>query len=211
MWGRHFYKLRYTWSNVPSLTSTNIPSYPFDLTLPSLRLPPPSSHLPSPLPHHDDHHRSELLQFSIGFNSVYHLTDLPSFVSRRFVTFFDPHCAFLPRVSAANPGKRVDFLSSPILRSHPDQFLPYCAFGCDMEKEFAGTLFRFPLRTAQQAATSKLSRAAYGPQQMLALLREFEVRGEVQEQDAAGVAMVAALLRASESTGHEAVRSAPTV
>ena len=49
-------------------------------------------------------------RFGVGFNSVYHLTDMPSFVSGRHVVFFDPSCAFLPNVTAANPGKRVDFV-----------------------------------------------------------------------------------------------------
>ncbi|CAI5478867.1 unnamed protein product, partial [Closterium sp. Yama58-4] len=114
-------------------------------------------------------------RFGIGFNSVYHLTDLPSFVSRQFITFFDPHCAYLPRVSAANPGKRIDFVAArAAMAAQRDQFSPYCAFGCDMQRPFAGTLFRFPLRTEEQAGKSKLSRQAYNAADMAALLREFE-------------------------------------
>ena len=30
-------------------------------------------------------------RFGLGFNAVYHLTDLPSFASRNRVVFFDPH------------------------------------------------------------------------------------------------------------------------
>ena len=33
---------------------------------------------------------------SIGFNSVYHLTDLPSFATRENVVIFDPHCEVRP-------------------------------------------------------------------------------------------------------------------
>lgn len=44
-------------------------------------------------------------RFGIGFNSCYHLTDLPSFVSASHLVFFDPHVKHLPDVSAANPGK----------------------------------------------------------------------------------------------------------
>ena len=44
-------------------------------------------------------------RFGVGFNAVYHLTDLPSFVSGRDVVFFDPHCSFLPNVSGTcGPG-----------------------------------------------------------------------------------------------------------
>lgn len=97
----------------------------------------------------------------MGFNSVYHLTDLPSFVSHKYVVLFDPQGTYLPNVSAANPGKRLDYVSSSAISLYNDQFAPYCAFGCDMKKPFPGTLFRFPLRSADQAAVSKLSRQAY--------------------------------------------------
>jgi sacsin len=35
-------------------------------------------------------------RFGIGFNSVYHLTDLPCFISGRYIVYFDPHAKFLP-------------------------------------------------------------------------------------------------------------------
>ena len=92
---------------------------------------------------------------------MYHLTDLPSFVSGKYVVLFDPQGIYLPKVSASNPGKRIDFVSSSAISVYRDQFSPYCAFGCDMTSPFAGTLFRFPLRNADQAAGSKLSRQAY--------------------------------------------------
>ncbi|GJN01337.1 hypothetical protein PR202_ga18596 [Eleusine coracana subsp. coracana] len=59
----------------------------------------------------------------VGFNSVYHLTDLPSFVSGKYVVLFDPQGAYLPNVSSANPGKRIDY--DTILRQgHAFCFLP---------------------------------------------------------------------------------------
>ena len=97
----------------------------------------------------------------VGFNSVYHLTDIPSFVSGKYVVLFDPQGAYLPNISAANPGKRIDFVGSSALSHYEDQFLPYCAFGCDMKTPFQGTLFRFPLRSPEQAGSSRLSRQAY--------------------------------------------------
>ncbi|TYH39166.1 hypothetical protein ES332_D12G162000v1 [Gossypium tomentosum] len=100
-------------------------------------------------------------RFGVGFNSVYHLTDLPSFVSGKYVVLFDPQGFYLPNVSTANPGKRIDFVSSSALSIYNDQFLPYRVFGCDMKTSFAGTLFRFPLRNSDQAVRSKLSRQAY--------------------------------------------------
>ncbi|XP_047319790.1 sacsin isoform X2 [Impatiens glandulifera] len=100
-------------------------------------------------------------RFGVGFNSVYHLTDLPSFVSSKYVVLFDPQGMYLPNVSMANPGKRIDYVASSALELYRDQFLPYCAFGCDMKSAFSGTLFRFPLRSANQGANSKLSKQSY--------------------------------------------------
>ncbi|XP_059656455.1 uncharacterized protein LOC132303270 isoform X2 [Cornus florida] len=100
-------------------------------------------------------------RFGVGFNSVYHLTDLPSFVSGKYVVLFDPQGVYLPNVSTANPGKRIEYVSSSAISLYKDQFFPYCAFGCDMKNPFPGTLFRFPLRNADQAANSKLSKHVY--------------------------------------------------
>ena len=49
-------------------------------------------------------------RFGVGFNSVYHLTDLPTFVSDRFVVMFDPQAKHLPNVNPSNPGKMIDFV-----------------------------------------------------------------------------------------------------
>ncbi|KAL5993451.1 hypothetical protein ACLOJK_014376 [Asimina triloba] len=100
-------------------------------------------------------------RFGVGFNSVYHLTDLPSFVSAKYAVLFDPQGIYLPNISSANPGKRLDYVNSSAISLYRDQFLPYCAFGCDMRSPFPGTLFRFPLRSRNQAAISKLSRQVY--------------------------------------------------
>lgn len=100
-------------------------------------------------------------RFGVGFNSVYHLTDLPSFVSGKYVVLFDPQGVYLPNISASNPGKRIEYTSSSAISLYKDQFSPYCAFGCDMRSPLHGTLFRFPLRNADQAARSKLSKQRY--------------------------------------------------
>ena len=61
----------------------------------------------------------------MGFNSCYHLTDVVSFVSGRSLAIFDPHCTALPSVTAAEPGKRIDFVATSIVDEFPDQFAPY--------------------------------------------------------------------------------------
>ncbi|KAK4746859.1 hypothetical protein SAY87_025896 [Trapa incisa] len=116
-------------------------------------------------------------RFGVGFNSVYHLTDLPSFVSGKYVVLFDPQGSYLPNVSSANPGKRIDFVSSSAISAYNDQFSPYCAFGCDMKTKFAGTLFRFPLRNTYQASVSKLSRQAYVEDDILTMFNQLYEEG----------------------------------
>ena len=37
-----------------------------------------------------DDQKSKIGRFGIGFNSVYHLTDLPSFISSNFLVMLDP-------------------------------------------------------------------------------------------------------------------------
>ncbi|KAK1566595.1 hypothetical protein Q3G72_001766 [Acer saccharum] len=116
-------------------------------------------------------------RFGVGFNSVYHLTDLPSFVSDKYVVLFDPQGVYLPNVSSSNPGKRIEYVTSSAISLYKDQFFPYCAFGCDMETPFAGTLFRFPLRNADQAATSKLSRQDYSEDHIYSMFAQLYDEG----------------------------------
>lgn len=115
--------------------------------------------------------------FRVGFNSVYHLTDLPSFVSGNYVVLFDPQGTFLPNVSSANPGKRIDFVSSSAISYYEDQFSPYCCYGCDMQAPFSGTLFRFPLRTPDHAVSSKLSRQVYAEADISSMFKQIYEEG----------------------------------
>ncbi|XP_065839455.1 sacsin-like isoform X2 [Oscarella lobularis] len=105
-------------------------------------------------------------RFGLGFTSVYHLTDVPSFVSRNFVVIFDPHRCHLGNhiTDPSKPGVKIDFCATPIAERFPDQFQPYeGVFGCNVkdQKAFPGTLFRLPLRTRYQAFKSEIKNEAY--------------------------------------------------
>lgn len=89
---------------------------------------------------------------------MYHLTDLPGFVSGQHMVMFDPHCKYLPNISAANPGKKVNYVEHDIRGELADQVAPFQLFGCDTRQDFQGTLFRFPLRTQEQADASTISK-----------------------------------------------------
>ena len=101
----------------------------------------------------------ESLLCRIGFNSVYHITDIPSSVTQNHLVIFDPHTDILG-VSAHNPGLKADFVKSQLRQDLPDQCAPYEVFGCNMLQPFEGTVFRLPLRTAAMATKSRLSKQA---------------------------------------------------
>ena len=107
-------------------------------------------------------------RFGVGFCSVYHITDVPSFVSRNFYTVFDPNLLYLKeRVTSANPGMQINFKSSTTenLSEFKDQFIPFCGlFQCDCfgeTRNFNGTIFWLPFRTKQTAGKSKISQQVY--------------------------------------------------
>ena len=108
-------------------------------------------------------------QFGVGFCATYHLTDLPSFISRRYFTVFDCHTTYLGRrVSANAPGMRIDLIDNEgSLQVYCDQFVPYDGlFNCSIfnlkaEGEYPGTLFRFPFRSLLTSQKSKISKKIY--------------------------------------------------
>ena len=119
-------------------------------------------------------------RFGVGFCSVYHITDVPSFISRNFYTIFDPNLLYLKeRVTSANPGMQIDFKSSTTenLNEFKDQFIPFCGlFQCDIfgeTKKFNGTIFRFPFRTEQTARKSKISQEVYLKERIDKLVKAF--------------------------------------
>ncbi|KAG0025520.1 hypothetical protein BGZ82_009973 [Podila clonocystis] len=98
------------------------------------------------------HDPEKIGRHGLGFNTAYHLTDLPSVVSGRHLVIFDPKHAYLPKRQtmsgmASDGAVRIDFISSELAQKFPGQVAPYQGrFGCDMTTHFHGTLFRLPLR-----------------------------------------------------------------
>ena len=86
-------------------------------------------------------------RFGLGFNAVYHFTDVPAFVSGEHLVFFDPHAGYLPGATPSHPGLKIKFSDANLMAQFPDQFAPFLQFGCGLKGRYDGTLFRFPLRT----------------------------------------------------------------
>ena len=106
-------------------------------------------------------------RFGIGFCSIYHLTDVPSFISNNNFTVFDPHTSYLgSRVSTGQPGMQIDMKEIyKNLDVFKDQFAPYCGLlGFDVakaQKGYNSTFFRFPFRNDHTARKSKISETVY--------------------------------------------------
>ena len=110
-------------------------------------------------------------KFGIGFCSVYHITDIPSFVSNDLLYIFDPTLTYLKDEvkNPARPGKKVCFASPFITRSK--QLAPYASlYGFDPQSKYKGTTFRFPFRKA----TSELSGKVYGTDDVRQLMEQMQ-------------------------------------
>lgn len=98
-------------------------------------------------------------QYGVGFNCVYHLTDVPSFLTGGpdpggSLCIFDPHARYVPGATCDEPGRR--FAEVPRLRKiFTDVFSCYLEdSGFDLT---SGTMFRLPLRNEAMAEHSELS------------------------------------------------------
>ena len=97
-------------------------------------------------------------QYGVGFNAVYHLTDVPSFMSKgeeigHVLCVFDPHCKYVPNASDKEPGRMFQDIRN-LKKKFPD------VFPCYLEDHFRmkdATMFRFPLKTEKMAKESKIS------------------------------------------------------
>jgi len=88
-------------------------------------------------------------KFGIGFCSVYHITDVPSFVSGENFIVFDPTLQCLKKEikSEFNPGIKINFHKHLLLRNKSNQLVPYTGVhNFNPKQRFQGTIFRFPLR-----------------------------------------------------------------
>ena len=97
-------------------------------------------------------------KFGVGFCSVYHVTDIPSFVSQQTLCIFDPTLSYLKKEikNPGRPGKKVKFTSRFIASS--SQLAPYAGlFDFNPKEPYSGTMFRFPFRTS----ASELSGTMY--------------------------------------------------
>ncbi|CAI2173986.1 12409_t:CDS:2, partial [Funneliformis geosporum] len=100
----------------------------------------------------------------VGFNSIYHITDSPSFITGDKYVILDPH------KWCFNGGIRFEFVEKKLSERYPDQFAP---FNIPCDKPFDGTIFRYPLRTKEDSADSEISNKVYKPEEILDMFHKF--------------------------------------
>ncbi|GBC07902.1 hypothetical protein RclHR1_07770002 [Rhizophagus clarus] len=102
----------------------------------------------------------------IGFNSIYHITDSPSFITGNKYVILDPH------ERCYNGGVQFDFVGQRLAESFPDQFAPFKKILRDepFKEPFNGTIFRYPLRNSTE---SDISDKVYKPKEILDMFQKF--------------------------------------
>ncbi|KAF5897549.1 sacsin-like, partial [Clarias magur] len=115
---------------------------------------------------HDD--PTKVGRFGIGFNSVYHVTDLPCVFSSKHLAIFDPQKLMFDDEREGYRWSLDDEEDRNNLLEYPDQFKPFqdivnllCDGNRAWEKVinecyFKGTLFRFPLRQEASEISANL-------------------------------------------------------
>lgn len=105
-------------------------------------------------------------KFGLGFNTVYHVTDIPSILSGNHLLILDPNVTHLKThvKQKSNPGIKLNLTEQGLFKCFPGHFGPYDRiFDCDFAKQkpYAGTLIRLPFRTEAEALTSEISKKVF--------------------------------------------------
>ncbi|KAL1268267.1 hypothetical protein QQF64_033630 [Cirrhinus molitorella] len=108
-------------------------------------------------------------KFGLGFNSVYHVSDIPSILSGNRLLILDPNVTHLEKhiLSKGNPGIKLDPFQERLYKRFPGQFKSYEGiFDCDLslqnsKKSYNGTLIKLPFRTLEEANKSEISSKIY--------------------------------------------------
>src|SRR3954447_23826252 len=102
-----------------------------------------------------------ILVMGVGFNSIYHITDSPSFITGDKYVILDPH------KRCYNGGNKFNFIENKLAEKYPDQFAP---FRISCNEPFKGTFFHYPLRNSTD---SDISDKVYKPEDILDMFHKF--------------------------------------
>uniref|UniRef100_A0A667X6W3 HEPN domain-containing protein n=1 Tax=Myripristis murdjan TaxID=586833 RepID=A0A667X6W3_9TELE len=116
-------------------------------------------------------------KFGLGFNTVYHVTDVPSILSGNSLLILDPNVTHLKKhiKAKSNPGIKLDLSQQQPFHYFPGQFGPYeHIFNCNFTRQsppkpYAGTLIKLPFRTQEEALKSEISSKVYDKSSIITL------------------------------------------
>ncbi|XP_041857853.1 sacsin-like [Melanotaenia boesemani] len=122
-------------------------------------------------------------KFGLGFNTVYHVTDVPSILSGNRLLILDPNVTHLKKhiKHKTNPGIRLDLSQKRLFDFFPGQFAPYeSIFDCNFTRKsppepYAGTLIKLPFRREEEAQNSEISTKVYHKRDIIALQQNFTI------------------------------------
>ena len=115
-------------------------------------------------------------RFGLGFNTVYNVSDYPSFISGRWAISFDPHRETVADDSEP-AGKR--WALADLWEDAADWLGTFKAAGlADLEGDHPGTIFRLPARTPEQAQESEICEEAFTHADVDQLLYDLENSGD---------------------------------
>ncbi|KAM8927704.1 sacsin-like [Pelodytes ibericus] len=129
--------------------------------------------------------KKKIGKFGLGFNTVYHITDVPSIMSGSQLIIFDPNVNHIKKhiPNGGNPGIKLNLQKNPeVLGIFSDQFKPYSnVFGCKITQpfNFEGTLFRLPFRTETEAQVSKMCQEVFNKEKIHLFLDSFESTADI--------------------------------
>uniref|UniRef100_A0A3B3XF20 J domain-containing protein n=1 Tax=Poecilia mexicana TaxID=48701 RepID=A0A3B3XF20_9TELE len=126
-------------------------------------------------------------KFGLGFNTVYHVTDVPSILSGNKLLILDPNVTHLRKhiQQKANPGIKLDLSQKRLFHCFPGLFGPYEGiFDCNFTKKcspepYDGTLIKLPFRSEEEAQRSEISKKVYHEQDIFALQQNFMKNSQV--------------------------------
>uniref|UniRef100_A0AAZ1X477 HEPN domain-containing protein n=1 Tax=Oreochromis aureus TaxID=47969 RepID=A0AAZ1X477_OREAU len=120
-------------------------------------------------------------KFGLGFNTVYHVTDVPSILSGNTLLILDPNVTHLTKhiKHKSNPGIKLDLSQQRLFHCFPGQFGSYeNIFDCNFTRKsppepYPGTLIKLPFRSEEQAVKSEINPKVYQKHNILDFQHHF--------------------------------------
>jgi sacsin len=113
-------------------------------------------------------------KFGLGFNSVYHWTDVPQILSDNNLLLLDPHHSWSAEIGHPPGGPCWDVVKDREDEAMQNQLRVFQeVLHVDLKSGLDGTAVRIPLRTEEQAKKSKICQKSVSVDEMKKVLTDF--------------------------------------